>query len=167
LLAENLGNDLLRIANEIGKLKLMLAEHAEITPEIIEKWIGISKEYNVTEFNKAIIQHDFSKAIKIVMYFDKNPKAGNAIQIIAFLFQYFSRLFVYHYNRNKSDGELKSIGLYYLNDYRSGAKYYSLAKTEKIIAILNEYDAKAKGLYATNNMSNGDLLKELTFKILN
>ena len=167
LLAENLGNDLSRIANEIEKLKLILAEETEITPDIIEKWIGISKEYNVTEFNKAIIQYDFAKAIKMAMYFDKNPKAGNIIQIIAFLFQFFSRLFVYHYNKTKTEGELKSMGLYYVNDYKTGAKNYALPKTEKIISILNEYDAKAKGLYATGNMTNGDLLKELTFKILN
>ena len=100
------------------------------------------------------------------MYFEKNPKAGNIIQIIAFLFQYFSRLFVFHYNKTKTDGELRSIGLYYVNDYKTGAKFYDLSKTEKIISVLNEYDAKAKGLYATGNMTNGDLLKELTFKIL-
>lgn len=166
LLAENLGNDLSRIANEVEKLKLLLADDAEITPEVIEKWIGISKEYNVTEFNKAIIQHNFNKAMKMVLYFEKNPKAGNIIPIVAFLFQYFSRLFIYHYNKDKSDGELKGMGLYYLSDYRNGARFYSLAKTEKIINLLNEYDAKAKGLYATGNMSNGDLLRELTFRIL-
>lgn len=166
LLAENLGNDLARISNEIEKLKVVLLPNSPITKEVIEKWIGISKEYNLTEMNKAIIHHDFAKAIKIALYFEKNPKAGSIIPIIAYMYQFFSRLLVFHIHKNKSDNELRSLGLYYTQDYRTGAKFYSNAKTIDIIHLLNEFDAKSKGLYASSNTSDTNLLKELIYKVM-
>jgi DNA polymerase-3 subunit delta len=166
LLAENLGNDLSRISNELEKLKVVLPNGAIITKEVIEKWIGISKEYNLTEMNKAIIQHDFAKAIKIALYFEHNPKAGSIIAVIAFLYPFFSRLLLYHTNKSKSDAELRSLGLYYLQDYKLGIKYYSPNKTIAILHLINEFDAKAKGLYASNNTSDANLLKELIYKIM-
>jgi len=167
LLAENLGNDLSRINNELEKLKVVLPNGSSITKEVIEKWIGISKEYNLTEMNKAIIHHNFEKAIKISMYFEKNPKAGSSIAIIAFLYPYFSKLLLYHTQQSKSDNELKSMGLYYLQDYKIGVRYYSAQKTIQILHLLNEFDAKAKGLYASNNTTDANLLKELIYKIMN
>jgi len=167
LLAENLGNDLSRINNELEKLKVVLPNGSSITKEVIEKWIGISKEYNLTEMNKAIIHHNFEKAIKISMYFEKNPKAGSIIAIIAFLYPYFSKLLLYHTQQSKSDNELKSMGLYYLQDYKIGVRHYSAQKTIQILHLLNEFDAKAKGLYASNNTTDANLLKELIYKIMN
>lgn len=96
VLAENIGNDLSRISNELDKLSVMLSDNAVITTDIIEKYIGISKEYNISEFNNAIIKRDFTKAMKMVMYFEKNPKAGSIIAIIAYLYNHFSKLFVLH-----------------------------------------------------------------------
>lgn len=166
LLAENLGNDLSRISNEIEKLKVVLPPNTPITKEAIEKWIGISKEYNLSEMNKAVIQHDFGKAIKIALYFEKNPKAGSTIPIIAYLYQFFSRLLVFHAHKNKSDNEFRSMGLFFVQDYRNGARFYSNSKTIEIIHLLNEFDAKSKGLYASSNTSNPDLLRELIYKIM-
>ena len=166
-MAENLGNDLSRINNELEKLKVVLPNGSNITKEVIEKWIGISKEYNLTEMNKAIIHHNFEKAIKISMYFEKNPKAGSIIAIIAFLYPYFSKLLLYHTQQSKSDNELKSMGLYYLQDYKIGVRHYSAQKTIQILHLLNEFDAKAKGLYASNNTTDANLLKELIYKIMN
>lgn len=166
LLAENLGNDLSKISNEINKLKVVLPASAIITKDAIEKWIGISKEYNITEINKAIIHHDFNKAIKIALYFEKNPKAGSIIGIVAYMYQFFSRLLVYHANSTKSEYELKSMGLFFLGDYKIGAKYYSQSKTIEIIHLLNEFDAKSKGLYASSNTSSTDLLRELLYKVM-
>ncbi len=168
ILAENLGNDLTRISNEIDKLSLMLASDAEITPEIIEKYIGISKEYNVTEFNKAIITKNFSQAMKMVLYFEKNPKAGPLIQILAFLYNHFSKLFVVHHTQDmrKASEAMGFKNGWMPDDLRVGTKYYSALKTKEIMQMLCEYDAKAKGLYATNNTKESDLLKELVIKIL-
>lgn len=166
LLAENLGNDLSRINNELDKLKAILPSGSSITKEVIEKWIGISKEYNLTEMSKAIIQHDFAKAIKIALYFEKNPKAGSIIAVIAFLYPFFSKLLLYHTHQSKSDAELRSMGLFYVQDYKTGVKFYSPNKTIEVLHLLNEFDAKAKGLYASNNTSDGNLLKEMIYKIM-
>lgn len=163
VLAENLGNDLSRIANELNKLSVMLGENAEITVDVIEKYIGISKEYNVTEFNKAIITKNFSKAMKMVLYFEKNPKAGPLIQIIAFMYSHFSKLFVLHQIKDVKTATA-TIGWMHA-DVTGGVRYYTPTKTQEIIHLLCEYDAKAKGLYATGNNSDADLLKELVYKI--
>jgi DNA polymerase-3 subunit delta len=168
VLAENLGNDLSRIANEMDKLSVMLDDNAEITAEIIEKYIGISKEYNVTEFNKAIITRDFSKAMKMVLYFEKNPKAGPIIQILAFLYNHFSKLLVVQSTTDlRAASEAMGFkGGWMPDDLKMGARYYSVDKTRNNIHLLCEYDAKAKGLYATGNNSDADLLKELVFKMM-
>lgn len=164
VLAENLGNDLSRISNELDKLSVMLADNAEITTDIIEKYIGISKEYNISEFNNAIIKRDFSKAMKMVLYFEKNPKAGSIIAIIAYMYNHFSKLFVLHH-LGSVKATTDAIGWIH-EDVSKGAKFYSLQKTEAILHLLCEYDAKSKGLYATGNNSNADLLKELVYKVM-
>ncbi len=168
IIAESLGNDLSRISKEIDKLSVMLSDKSEITPEIIEKYIGISKEYNVTEFNKAITSKDFSKAMRMVLYFEKNPKAGPLIQILAFLYNHFSKLFVI---QKSADLQSASVAMGFKggwmpDDLKYGVKYYSPDKTQEIIQLLCLYDAKAKGLYATNNSSDADLLKELVYQIM-
>lgn len=164
VLAENLGNDLSRISNEIDKLSVMLGENTEITPDIIEKYIGISKEYNITEFNNAIIRRDYTKAMKMVMYFEKNPKAGPIIAILAYMYNHFSKLFVLHQVKDVK-AATALIG-WIPADVSNGTRYYTPQKTQEILHLLCEYDAKAKGLYATGNNSNADLLKELVFKII-
>ncbi|HRH56837.1 MAG: DNA polymerase III subunit delta [Chitinophagales bacterium] len=164
VLAENLGNDLSRISNEIDKLSVMLGDNTEITLEIIEKYIGISKEYNITEFNNAIIRRDFSKAMKMVLYFEKNPKAGPIIAILAYMYNHFSKLFVLHQFRDVK-AATAVIG-WIPADVSNGTRYYSVQKTQEILHLLCEYDAKAKGLYATGNNNSADLLKELVFKVI-
>lgn len=168
VLADNLGNDLSRISNEINKLSVLLNENAEVTLDIIEKYIGISKDYNVTEFNKAIVTKDFSKAMKMVMYFEKNPKAGPLIQILAFLYNHFSKLFVIQQSGNLRQAS-EAMGFkngWLPDDLKLGTKFYSLEKTKEILSMLCEYDAKSKGLYATNNNTNAELMKELVVKII-
>ncbi|HNE50141.1 MAG TPA: DNA polymerase III subunit delta [Chitinophagales bacterium] len=164
VLAENIGNDLSRISNELDKLSVMLSDNAVITTDIIEKYIGISKEYNISEFNNAIIKRDFTKAMKMVMYFEKNPKAGSIIAIIAYLYNHFSKLFVLH-QLGSVKATTEAIGWIH-DDVSKGIKYYSLQKTQSILHLLCEYDAKSKGLYATGNNSNSDLLKELVYKVM-
>lgn len=164
LLAENLGNDLARIANEIDKLSVMLNDGVEITSEVIEKYIGISKEYNITEFNSAITKRDFNKALKMVLYFEKNPKAGPIIAILAYMYNHFSKLLVMHQYKDVK-AATNAIG-WVPPDVSNGVKYYSMQKTQEVLHLLCEYDAKAKGLYATNNSNNADLLKELVIKVI-
>jgi len=168
VLAENLGNDLSRIANEMDKLSVMLPDNAEITPEIIEKYIGISKEYNMTEFNRAVAQRDFHKAMKIVLYFEKNPKAGPIVGILAYMYNLFARLLIMLHAKDTSSASLQMGfgGKWIPDEYKMAAKVYSISDTQKILSYLCEYDAKAKGLYATDNATSTDLLKELLVKIV-
>ena len=84
LLVDHIGNDLNRIANEVEKLSINLAAEKNITEDDIEKYIGVSKEYNIFELQHAISKKDLSKAIRIIQYFEANPKAAPITGGVAF-----------------------------------------------------------------------------------
>ncbi len=169
ILVEYLGNDLSKIAHEIDKLQIAVgAGKKMITAEDIEKNIGISKEYNNFELNKAVLQRNAVKANKIIRTFAKNPRA-NPIQVtIATLFGYFQKLMAYHYLPDKSKHAVASalkINPYFVTDYTTGARNYPARKVVQVISLLREYDMKSKG-YNSNVSDSGELLKELIFKIM-
>ncbi len=169
ILIEYLGNDLSKIAHEVNKLQIALgADKKMITAEDIEKNIGISKEYNNFELNKAVLQKNVVKANRIIKTFAKNPKA-NPIQVtIATLFGYFQKLMAYYYLSDKSKHAVASalkINPFFVTDYTTGAKNYPARKVVQVIALLREYDMKSKG-YNSNVSDGGELLKELIFKIM-
>ncbi len=169
ILVEYLGNDLSKIAHEIDKLRIAIgADKKTITIDDIEKNIGISKEYNNFELNKAILQKNVVKANRIIRSFAKNPK-DNPIQVtIATLFGYFQKLIAYHYLPDKSKMAVASalkINPYFVTDYTTGARNYSARKVVQVISLLRDYDLRSKG-YNSNVSDNGELLKELIFKIM-
>jgi len=168
LLSEYLGADLAKVANEIDKLALNLHAGTEITPQIIQDNIGISKDYNVFELQKAIIEKNILKANRIINYFGDNQKEHPIFNTISFLYSIFSKIMIFHFTKDKSDSNLaREMGVspYFLKDYRSAAAKYNPRKTVQIISYLRDYDLKAKGV---NNVSlkPADLLQELIFKIL-
>jgi DNA polymerase-3 subunit delta len=169
LLTEFLGNDLNKIVNELGKLMLTMPEgNNKITPDLIEKNIGISKEFNNFELQKAIVSRDVLKANRIIDYFDKNPKENPIIVTISSLFGYFSKIFMYHFLKDKSKGGVAAalkINPYFVTDYENAAKRFNPAKLVEIIAMLREYDLKSKGV-GNSSASDGELLKELVFKMI-
>jgi DNA polymerase III subunit delta len=169
LLAESLGTSLSKIENEIGKLLLNIEKGAEITPALVEENIGISKDYNIFELQRAIAKRDIVKANKIINFFGANPKEYPAIWQIIMLFSYFTKIFYYHFISNKSDNNKLAVELginpYFVNEYKSAAHLYSIKKTRSIIALLREYDQKAKGVESAN-IEDGELMKELIFKIM-
>jgi len=169
LLLEFLGNDLSKIAMELDKLLITLPSGSKkITPESIETNIGISKEYNNFELQKALVQRNPEKAFRIAYYFGDNQKSSPFVLTIASMYYFFTKLIAFHAvrdaDRNTQAAALK-INPYFLNDYVQGYKAYPLLKSLKIISILREYDLKSKGI---NNVSSsmGDLLKEMIFRIL-
>jgi len=176
LMAEFLGTQLSKVVNELDKMALQLPPGSTITENHVETYIGISKDYNVFEVQKALGKKDFKKIARIVQYLEANPKAMPLIGVIAVLYGYFSKLWLcFHYpdkiaNIN-SDRELAGIlkvSEYAIKDYREAIKNYSFQKVEEIMALLHEYDLKIKGInYDTKNDSNAKLLKELTWRILN
>ena len=169
LLAESLGTDLSKIENEIQKLLLNVKPGSEITPTLVEENIGISKDYNIFELQKALGNKDVVKANNIINYFSTNPKEFPAIWQLIMIFSYFRKIFHYHFLKNKSDKNRVAaeigVGPYFVKDYRLAASKYPPKKLRQIFGLLRQYDQKAKGVESTP-IPSGELMKELIFKIL-
>lgn len=167
LMAEYLGTDLSKIANEVEKLILNIGNETTIDTDIVQKNIGISKEYNVFELQKALAVKNVLKCNQIINYFADNPKANPMVMVMANLNTYFAKILKYHYLPNKGDAA-KELGVnpYFVKDYETAARNYSLPKTFDIISLMREYDLKSKGVDSTGNTTDGELLKELLFKML-
>jgi DNA polymerase-3 subunit delta len=167
LLTEFLGNDLVKISNELDKLAILSTKDPIITPEIIERNIGISKDFNNFELQKAVLQRDVRKAFLIANYFKQNPRKNPLLVTVATLYGYFSKLLGIHLLTNKSKDNIISklkIPPFFYNDYEMGKRNYSVKEVVQIIEYLQEYDLKSKGV---NNISteDGELLRELLCKI--
>lgn len=171
MIADHIGTDLSRLASELDKVLISLPEdHLRVTPEVVEREIGVSKDFNAFELRNAIIQKDSFKANQIVKYFDSNPKAGSLYSFLPLLFSYFQNLMIVHYApRQNSEqdiaGALDLRNTWGVRDYMIGLKNYSARKTMDIISKLRDIDGKSKGL-DNPNTGVGDLMKELVFFIL-
>ena len=168
LLVEFLGNDLSKINNEIDKLTGLIQTNETITPELIESYIGISKDYNNFELKKSVGVKDIQKVFKIAKYFSDNPKDNPFILTVAMLFNFFSQLMIYHGLPDKSKTNVaKVLGInpYFVSEYTTAAKFYPMKKVSKIIATLRTYDLKGKGVNA-QNLKASDLLNEMLIDIL-
>ncbi len=169
LLVECLGNDLGKIAGELDKLLISIPQGVKrINSDHIEKNIGISKDYNNFELNKALAQKNVLKANRILNYFAKNQKEHPMVVTTSLLYGFFSKVLIYHLledkARQKVAAELK-INPFFVTDYETAGKNYNAAKVYQIIGLLREYDLKSKG-FGNVSAEPGDLLKELVFKIL-
>ncbi len=165
MLVEFLGNDLGRISNEIDKLTQIVKPEQQITPEIIELNIGISKDFNNFELQNAIGNKDIQKAFQIINYFAQNPKDNPLVMTVALLYSYFSKVLKYHALASKNNAA-KELGInpYFVKDYQLAAKNYPMKKVSAILAKLRDTDMKSKGVGAAN-VSDGDLLKELLVEV--
>ncbi|TAL64134.1 MAG: DNA polymerase III subunit delta [Bacteroidetes bacterium] len=169
MLTEYLGTDLHKIVNELDKLIITLpAGKPVITTSLVEKNIGISKDYNNFELQKAIGEKNILKANMIVHYFANNPKDNPITLSIASLFGFFSKLLTYHYLTDRSKNNVAAalkVNPFFVKDYENSAGKYNVAKTMQIISLLRTFDMKSKG-YGDPGTEPGDLLKELVFRIL-
>ena len=168
LLVDHIGNDLSRIVNEIEKLVLNLGDRKNITEDDIEKYIGISKEYNIYELQNAFSKKDLAKAIRIVQYFDANPKAVPVQLLLPSLYGYFSKILAVYQMKDKSEKALKP--LFFFNPSLTAQvmqtlKNYSFSDVEKIILLLHDANLKSIGI-GTSGMSYGAIMKELSYKII-
>jgi DNA polymerase-3 subunit delta len=167
MLSEYLGNDLSKIANELEKLMLNISAGSEITLKLIQDNIGISKEYNVFELQAALAKKDVVKANQIINYFEANPKSNPIVLVLGNLNNYFSKVLAYHYVKDKSPQNLaRELGVnpFFIKDYEQAARSYNYEKSMQIIGLLREYDLKSKGV--DSNAENGELMKELVFRIM-
>jgi len=170
MLAESLGSDLSRVVNEIDKLVLLLPPNGEIRENLVEEHTGISKDFNSFELLNAIVCKDYLKANRIVNYFEANPKNNPLVLTITALFRYFLNLLTYHYQKKNTPNmqemaKLLGVHPFFMKDYTEGGKIYNAMKCAQTISLLREYDLKSKGV-GNANISEGELLKELVFKIM-
>jgi DNA polymerase-3 subunit delta len=169
LLGQQLGTDLAKISNELDKLMLKTPEGDDIDQEIIEKNIGISRDFNVFELQNALGQQQKAKAQRITRYFIANPKASPFPMTVGALYNFFSKLYKYKFLDDKSWGNVqKKLGIpykFFAKDYEKADPHYTPDQIEQIIGWLHEYDLRFKGV---NNVSSdeGELLQELVYKIL-
>ncbi|MDX9725528.1 MAG: DNA polymerase III subunit delta [Bacteroidales bacterium] len=169
LLSEYLGTDLHKIANELDKLLITLpAGKPVITGQLIEKNIGISKDFNNFELQKAVGERNVLKANRIVNYFGENQKDNPITLTVASLFSLFTKLLAYHYLTDKSKNNVAAalkINPFFVKDYEVWATRYNASRTINIISLLRTYDLKSKG-FGDAGTEPGDLLKEMIYKIL-
>ena len=168
MLVEFLGTDLSKISNELDKLTIVLPKDKVISPEDIERNIGISKDYNNFELRKAISNKEIVKANAIINYFKLNDKANPQVVTIALLNDLFTKLLLFHGLKDKSQNNVASklkVNPYFVREYFDAARNYPMRKVSQIISFLHEADLKSKGVGASM-FSKEDILKELLFKIM-
>ncbi|CAN5477098.1 DNA polymerase III subunit delta [soil metagenome] len=168
LMADHLGNDLSRVANECDKLLINVKKGETIDVHNIETNIGISKEFNIFELQKALGSRNVLQANRIVNYFKANPKNSPIQVTMANFYLYFSKVLLYHSLPDKSKLTVAAalkVNPYFVEDYMEAGKNFNLPKVSSILTQLREYDLKSKGV---NNISTneGELLRELVYKIL-
>ncbi|MGB0185392.1 MAG: DNA polymerase III subunit delta [Flavobacteriaceae bacterium] len=168
LLADFLGNDLSKISNELEKLQLVIGANDTITPELIQENIGISKDYNNFELQKAIAQLNRKKAYQIVRYFSENTNQHPMVVTVATLYSFFTKLMTLHTVTDRNPKTLsRAIGVspYFLDDYVTAAKNFPMRRISGVFQTLRIMDTKSKGVDA--NLKPKDLYNELIFRILN
>lgn len=168
MIAEYLGADLGKVANELDKLIISLPVGTQITPDHIEKNIGISKEFNVYELQNALGERDLLRANRIINYFGANPSSNPVPVVISSLFSYFSKLLNYQFLEDKTQNNVASVlqvHPFFVKTYVSAAKNYNIKKLVEIVSILREFDMKSKGL-GNVSASSADLQREMIYRIL-
>lgn len=168
MLVEFLGTDLSKINNELEKLMVILPKDSLITAVHIEENIGISKDFNNFELRKAVGAKQIVKVNQIINYFAQNPRSNPLVMTISLLNSFFTQLLIYHSLKNKAKANVAKalrVNPYFVGDYDTAARNYPMRKVSQIISLLRDADLKSKGVGATN-MNQGDILKELLFKIM-
>ncbi|MDE6080443.1 MAG: DNA polymerase III subunit delta [Duncaniella sp.] len=168
MLRDFIGADLAKLYNEIDKLAMILGAGAMVTPEAVERNVGISKDYNNFELTDAIVARNAAKAFRIVDYFARNPKENPTVMTASALFNLFSNLLVYHYTRDKTQaGYMDALGFrnpWQLRPYASAAANYNVRQTIEIISAIRNFDVASKGV--TSRQDPFSLLRDLVFRIL-
>jgi DNA polymerase III subunit delta len=168
MMAEFLGADLSKIVNEVSKIIINYPKGSDITPEQVELNIGISKDFNVFELQKALGTKNVFKANQIIKYFAENEKENPIVKVIPILFSYFVKVFLYHNLKDRTPNNVASalsINRMFIDDYATAARNFPQQKLRKVFGYLREYDLRSKGVGSASTNS-GELMKEMIYKIL-
>lgn len=168
IIVDHIGNDLSRIQNELEKLIVNLGDRKKITEDDIEKYIGISKEYNAFEFQDAVGQKNFAKAIRMIQYFESNNKAAPIQLILPTLYAFFSKVYAIYGLGTQDEKRIASevgISPFVVRNYVAATRQYTYSKVEHILILIHEYNLRVIGINDADN-TDADLLKELVIKIM-
>lgn len=168
MLLEYVGTTLSRLSNEIDKVLINFNEPVTIDEHIVQKYIGISKDYNVFELQKALVMRDVTRVNKIVHYFEQNPKDNPIIPVIALLYGFFIKVLHVHQSKDKSDRALASllkVNPFFIKEFKQAVRAYTLSQTLKSVQYLHEADLQSKGVKG-GTLTDAKILKEMLFKIL-
>jgi DNA polymerase-3 subunit delta len=157
------------LSNEIDKLIISLPAGGSISTEQVMNQVGVSKEYNIFELQKAILQRDTLLANKIVNHFERNTKKNPIIPVVAFLYSFFSKLLMATQASDKSEKGLVSelkVSPYAVRDYTLALRQYPSMKIIENIAALKDADLKLKGVN-TGSADDGQIFRELVWRIMN
>lgn len=145
LLIEHIGNDLNRIESELDKVVLNLGKRKTITEDDIEKYVGISKEYNAFALQKAIAKKDKRNAMKIIQYFIDNPEMAPMPVLLASIYSFFGKVYMIYGSTDSRDSLASNLGVnpYFLSDYIEASRKYDLQAVQKILLLLHQYNLKA------------------------
>ncbi len=169
ILTSSLGTELSKVANELDKLIIAVKDTTRITPEHIEKNIGLSKDFNLLELQDALGSKNIFKANQIINYFGANSQQHPIQKTTATLFGFYSKIFAYHFLKDKSErAAVQKMGAhpFYVKKIIAASKKYNPTKLYEIMGILREYDLKSKGIGVSTLVDPAGLQKEMIYKIL-
>jgi DNA polymerase-3 subunit delta len=167
ILATYLGNDLQKIVNEIEKVRINIPGEKALTADLIQKYIGISREYNVFEFPEALTGGDHDKLYRMLAYFLANPKAAPMPLLIGTFYTHFNRLYQANFVRGKSDKEAAAalgVSPYFVKNIMAAAQRWPLHRVERCMLLLGKYSTMAVGI--KNTAGDKELLKEMVGQML-
>lgn len=168
LLQDHIGNDLNRLENEVEKVWINLGDKKSIDEDAIEKFVGISKEFNAFELQAAIAKKDLPKAIRIIQYFEANSKAAPIQLVLPAVYSYFSKVYSIFGMPDKSENGLKGLfnnNFYAARDGIAAAKLFGIEGVEKIMILLHHYNLRSVGVH-DGGTSHSGLMKEMVVKML-
>src|SRR5689334_21380653 len=168
LLVDHIGNELSRIENELDKIAINLGKRKNITETDVEQYVGVSKDFNVFELQTAVATRNLSKAIRIIQYFEANPKAAPIQLILPSLYTFFSKVFmIYGLNTRDEKTIASSLGInpFFIKDYVRTTTIYSYVDVEKLLLLLSDYNLKSIGINNTGT-TDTSLLKEMVVKMI-
>lgn len=168
LLVDHIGNDLSRIENEIDKISVNLGKRKSISEEDIEEFVGVSKDFNVFELQAALAKKDLPKAIRIVQYFEANPKAAPIQLVLPSLYSFFSKVFMIFGAPSREEKAVASalgVSPFFVKDYLHAANLYGYEGAERVLLLLHQYNLKSIGIHSIN-VEDASLLKEMIAKMM-
>lgn len=168
LLIDHIGNDLTRIKNEIEKIQINLGTRKTIHEDDVEKYVGISKEYNAFELQAALVRKDLSKALRIIQYFESNPKAAPIQLVLPALYSFFSKVYMIFGipgPDEKTTAAALGVSPFFVKDYLLASKNYGFTGIENALLLLHQYNLKSVGVGSVN-VEDASLLKELVVKLV-